>query len=542
MLKRKIALILATTMLAGSISNVVMANEKPNTVGFVEGASLDSEITSRSATVERMYTIGDTVSESYKGSTSDWQVLDNVCYGVENNDFTQLQMEDYIATSTAIAIKKTAITDWERITIALSSIGVDVTKLVDETGADVNLIEKIANGNASSLNGAVFGVLAYDSGNYAVVSGNTRESMIKTILSSQLEDKGWTFWGNVADPDMTGMAISALAPYYFKASHTEAGLSQETYVALKVAVDEALEKLGQMQSQTGAWASYGSDNANSTAMALIALCSMGIDPMTDTRFIKAGNTAIDGLMVFALEDNTGFWYNKSTTINAGATEQAFRAIAAYKNFTAQNKPYNLYSNSYSEKQELINVTVTIIGDETHGVFGHTEYAEWLKDYSFSTQKGSTVAEVLADIEGLGYQFIGLADGYISSVINTDNTTLAAGTNGDYSTWMYAVNDTSPYIGIAEYVLNEGDSIKLYYLDDYRPIYGMIVYGDADGDNKFTANDSALVLQAALDTGIVLAAQWRKDMDVDGDGLITGGDAAYILQKAGINTFLFPVEQ
>ena len=46
----------------------------------------------------------------------------------------------------------------------------------------------------------------------------------------------------------------------------------------------------------------GTESSESCAQVLTALCSLGIDPQSDSRFIKNGNTVLDNLMSFRQED------------------------------------------------------------------------------------------------------------------------------------------------------------------------------------------------------------------------------------------------
>ena len=69
------------------------------------------------------------------------------------------------------------------------------------------------------INGPVFALIALDTGDYEIpqtdaANPTTREKLVQTILDAQVANGGWTFFGSTADPDMTGMAIQALAPYY----------------------------------------------------------------------------------------------------------------------------------------------------------------------------------------------------------------------------------------------------------------------------------------------------------------------------------------
>ena len=65
----------------------------------------------------------------------------------------------------------------------------------------------------------------------------TREKLIQQILDKQLSDGGWALSGTKSDPDMTAMAIQALAPYYEKNSGVE------------TAVEKALQTLSTMQGR-----------------------------------------------------------------------------------------------------------------------------------------------------------------------------------------------------------------------------------------------------------------------------------------------------
>ena len=91
----------------------------------------------------------------------------------------------------------------------------------------------------------------------------TREKLIETILGAALEDGGWTLSGTKADPDMTAMAIQALAPYY------------KTNETVKAAVDKALEALSALQRNDGGFGSWGTVNSESCAQVIVALTALG---------------------------------------------------------------------------------------------------------------------------------------------------------------------------------------------------------------------------------------------------------------------------
>ena len=145
---------------------------------------------------------------------------------------------------------------------------------------------------------------------------------MQKILEAELSTGGWTFFG-AADPDMTGMAIQALAPYY------------NTNTDVKEAVDRGLDVLSNMQRDDGGFASWGSLNSESAAQVVTALSALGIDADTDPRFVKNGISVLDNLISFKDEATGGFRHIKKDQNgnvygeNAMATQQGTYALVAY---------------------------------------------------------------------------------------------------------------------------------------------------------------------------------------------------------------------
>ena len=156
----------------------------------------------------------------------------------------------------------------------------------------------------------------------------TREKLIQVILD-QLTDGGWDLSADKADPDMTAMAIQALAPYY------------KTNETVKAAVDKALEALSALQRNDGGFGSWGTVNSESCDQVIVALTALGIDPTTDSRFIKNGNTVLDALAGFYVTGG-GFRHTAGGELNGMATEQGYYALAAYYRFVnAQTRLYDM---------------------------------------------------------------------------------------------------------------------------------------------------------------------------------------------------------
>lgn len=233
-------------------------------------------------------------------------------------------------------LDKIKATEWHRITLAVLALGGDPTSFgVDADGKPVNLIADGVynrdNLGAQGINGLIWGLIALDSKNYDTSSAK-REEIIASLLSLRRSDGGFAFSGEHSDPDITAMAITALAPYYDSEKAYKVTFSgKETVTTVREAVDGALLRLSGMQLETGDFRSYGLRNSGSVCQVIVALCSLGIDPFSDVRFIKNGVTLWDGLMIYKNSDG-GFIGNLSEgNMPSGsmAGEQALYAMAAF---------------------------------------------------------------------------------------------------------------------------------------------------------------------------------------------------------------------
>ena len=233
-------------------------------------------------------------------------------------------------------------TDNSRVILALTAIGKDPTNVGGH-----NLLkglDSMSYINKQGINGPVFALIALDSHNYPTFGDVTRDVLIDRILSEQVKaDGGWALGGadeKASDVDVTAMTIQALAPYY------------KTNAKVKTAVDKGLTWLSEHQQEDGGFASWGAVNSESCAQVIVALAALGIDPLTDSRFIKNGITALDALCGYYTQDDTlgkGFAHVKQSSggyvggaYNQMATEQAYYALNAYYRFAnSQNRLYDM---------------------------------------------------------------------------------------------------------------------------------------------------------------------------------------------------------
>ncbi len=178
--------------------------------------------------------------------------------------------------------------------------GYDLTALLQDTQAVVK----------QGVNGAIFALLALDSGKYP---STVRQDYINAILKAQKEDGGFTYNPkDPSDPDLTSMAIQALAPY------------MQAQEPVGAAVEKALACLSKMQQPNGGFTAWGESSCESTAQAILALNAAGV-PLTSDDFVKDGHSLLDNLMSFQAA-NGGFRHVQDGDVSAYSSEQAVRAL------------------------------------------------------------------------------------------------------------------------------------------------------------------------------------------------------------------------
>ncbi len=214
-------------------------------------------------------------------------------------------VESYVTQNGSAKLSRNKSTENSRVILALSAIGKDPANVAgyDLTAplADMSFVTK------QGVNGAIWALLALDSCQYPAA---TREKLIESILNSRCADGGWAFSGSVSDVDMTSMALQALAPYRFYDGEVQKAIAQ------------ALE--------SKAFASFQNVNTENCAQMIVALTALGIDPQTDSRFIKENQTVLDKMMTYSVAN--GFEHTPGEGYNQMATEQAFYALTAYRRF------------------------------------------------------------------------------------------------------------------------------------------------------------------------------------------------------------------
>lgn len=291
---------------------------------------------------------------------SEWFVLGLVRSGMELDDsYFQTyynHFANYLEENKGILTNSVKYTEYSKAAIVMTSIGKDARKI-----AGYNLLKPLADMDmvtAQGTNGPIWALIAlncypdYTIPKVSSVSNQTtKEKLITYILEQEMLDGGWKMTGNFPDPDLTGMAIQALAPFYQK----------EGYEEVTAAIDRALEVLGEMQNTTGGYSTMGVETSESCSQVITALCALEIDPEKDERFVKGGNWTVENLLSYYV-DGKGFMHVKADEGNNGggaagevngmATEQAYYALTAYQRFkNGQTSLYDMSDLELSQGQK-----------------------------------------------------------------------------------------------------------------------------------------------------------------------------------------------
>lgn len=250
------------------------------------------------------------------------------------------------------------VTETQRLALALTSIGQDPRSV-----SGVNLLDyswnkesnfpglkKNALGDLQGSNELIFALLtveAHDNFTKPDDATITVDEMIHKLVDKyEVAGGGFSLYNNeTISIDLTAMAVQALSKHYENPE-------------VKKVVDDSISMLSDMQGGNG---SYGT--SESTSQVVVALAEMGIDPDEDQRFIKDGNSVLDGLVNYAQEDGS-FAHSISGDSNPMATEQALYALSSLELF-------------YKDESSLYDMSDVVFGEieevEVDGIKLSTNY-------------------------------------------------------------------------------------------------------------------------------------------------------------------------
>lgn len=293
---------------------------------------------------------GDILQSAGTGSL-DWFAIGVSRFGFE---------EDYEAYLTALSqrVKKLSdkdnATEWQRCAITAAAMGGDPADLdgVDLVKGGVYGRDENSSVGKQGLNGWIFALLTLDTMGYKTPEGAVfdRERIIREIISAQNSDGGFSLSKGESDIDITAMALQALSVYYNDFSRDD----------VRKSVDKAVEYLSVKQGSDG---SFG--NAEADAQVIIALCDLGIDPDTDSRFLKDLDL-LTALLSYQNSDG-GFAHEKGGESDELSSGQALCALAAAKRYKlTMRRIYDMreeLSVLQREKLDGINGRLLVVKDE-----------------------------------------------------------------------------------------------------------------------------------------------------------------------------------
>ncbi len=288
------------------------------------------------------------LSENAGDYNSDWYYIALSRYGVNcENKNSVTALKKAVDKFYSEGLENVKVTDLQRTAFALTACGVNITSvnghnlLADSTYNR----EKYKPLDAQGVNSLSYALLLLDSKNYKIPKSSsiTREKLVNRILSYELKNGGYALFGDGADIDITSIVVQALSKY-------------KNNSKVRISIDTCLDILSKRQDTSGAYKSFaGKVTAESTAQVTMALSSLGINPINDNRFIKNGNTTLDGLNLFKTADG-GYCHMENYNTNSIATYQTFCAlVSVYRQLKGEGKFFDFNAKTESTTKKVNSI-------------------------------------------------------------------------------------------------------------------------------------------------------------------------------------------
>jgi len=390
------------------------------------------------------------------GISSEWAVLSLARAGIDDDIWYDMYISNL--TSALPLASSTSLTDFARITLALTSLGIDASNF---SGHDLTAAFANRPGD-NPLNGDIFALLAINAGNYSI---NTQQ-YIDAILAEQLPDGSWPSpwsadWG---DFDHTSMAIQALAPF-------------RSHSAVNTAVNNAVSWITPGQFLSG---------PENYAQMIVALTGAGHNP----------SAYVIGLLGYFDTATGGFrsaeWYWEGMTgggvVNQMSTEQGAYALVAYYRFiNGMDTLYSMNDASMARTLQLLPSVSTpnLSGGGGGGGGGETPPTLGTATISVRDPHGNRTFfhdTLTLNANETAYSFlhrtglnIGSSGGYVYRIEG-----LSEFDHGPGSGWMVSINGAFPQAGAISIPVRDGDTVAWLYTREL---------GDDIGGGDVTGSDA-----------------------------------------------------
>lgn len=304
-MKKRICLFLCVALILSVSVLPVSAGSEPSAENVMNGILSQALERSGAANIQEWLDTGLTEGA---GKGSEWYVFALLEMG-EDLDYSRFAaaLQDYVDERDV-----TNAVSRERIGLAFHAMG--YVSPYTEMAANSSIGEL-------GLMSYVFGLHLSNNG---VKCSINSEEIVSAILDLQMEDGGWAISGTKGDPDTTGMVLQALAPH-------------RDVPAAADAIERGLDYLQSAQLENGAFRSFGQECPESICQVIVALCTLGIDPLSE-EYTKNGITLFDALFAYRMEDGT-FRHTMDTDSNNMSTMEVLYTLASYESYLRGGKSF-----------------------------------------------------------------------------------------------------------------------------------------------------------------------------------------------------------
>ncbi|MBQ5866420.1 MAG: DUF4430 domain-containing protein [Oscillospiraceae bacterium] len=319
-------------------------------------------------------------------------------------------------------------TEYSRVILTVTAMGGDARNVA---GYDLTApLEDYEQTIFQGVNGAIYALLALDSGNYG--SEAIRDRYIAHILEKELPDGGWCMMGDVPEADVTAMALQALAKYRDRED-------------VKPAVERGLKVLEAAEYTT----------SEAVSQTIVALCELGMPADEKVKLLLTYQT-----------EAGDFRHVMDGDADALSTEQAFYALVSASLQLSGKSLYRMAANTCTLEIRCDTLLKNLDKLSSGKAELVPEDGILLEKTTVSFESGDSVFDVLRRClreQNVHFEYVD-AKAYGSIYIEGIGN-LYEFDCGEQSGWLYFVNGISPGLGCSGYTVANGDEIVFAYTCD-----------------------------------------------------------------------------